>query len=601
MEDLAAYGEFRSATLLDWHPVRREVLITTRFGDVPQIHRVAQPGGARTQLTFFPDRVSGARYEPTAGSTFFFGKDVGGAEWFQIYLYDTRTGRSNLLTDGKSRNTGPIWAKSGKWIVFSSTRRNGKDSDVYTVDPANPQSTRMVLQADTPGWFTLDTSPDDRSLLVVNRKSAVESTLYTVDVQTGAKTRLTPEQTDVSYASGEFTPDGRGIYLITTEGSEFYRLAYMDLGTRRLTYPLPDLKYDVEGLEVSRDGRHVAYVVNEAGSGTLHVWDTAAKKEVALPKIPLGDITALRWHKNNRDLGFSLTSARSPADVYSIDITAAKLERWTTGETGGLDASQFVEPELIRWKSFDGQSISGFYYAAPKRFTGPRPVVINIHGGPEGQSRPVYLGVNNYLLSELGVSLIYPNVRGSTGYGKTFLNLDNGRKREDSVKDIGALLDWIATRPEVDAARVMVMGGSYGGYMTLASMTHFNDRLRCAADTVGISNWITFLEHTEAYRRDLRRVEYGDERDPQMRDFLSSISPMSHVKKITKPMLVVQGRNDPRVPYTESEQMVEALRGNGAPVWYILASDEGHGFAKKKNRDYQFASLVLFMQKYLLN
>ena len=600
LQDLAPYSEFRTATLLDWHPTRREILIATRFGDVPQVHRVSQPGGARTQLTFFPERILGARYRPTSDDVFLFSKDVGGGEWFQLYTYDTRTGRSTLLTDGKSRNTGPLWSKTGKLVAYSSTRRNGKDNDIYVVDPDDPKTTRMVSQGDGGGWYVEEWSPDDRTLIVGNHKSAYEAALYKVDVTSGTRTPLTPETSGVAYEDPQYAPDGKGIYLLSNQDSDFERLAYLDLATRKVTFIRPDLHWDVSTIALSQDGKRLAYVVNEAGSGVLNVLDTGTRRQIALPHLPYGNLAGIRWHHNGRDLGFTLTSARSPSDAYSIDVDSSKLERWTTSETGGLDASQFVEPELISWKSFDGLKITGFYYAPPKRFTGPRPVIVNIHGGPESQYEPGYMGTYNYLINELGVAMILPNVRGSSGYGKTYLNLDNGVKREDSVKDIGALLDWIAMRPDLDPKRAMVTGGSYGGYMTLASMTHYNDRFRCALDIVGISNWITFLEYTESYRRDLRRVEYGDERDPKMRDFLSTISPVSHVRSITKPMFIVAGKNDPRVPYTEGEQMAQAIRGNGVPVWYLLADDEGHGYAKKKNRDYLFASTVLFIKQYLL-
>ena len=402
------------------------------------------------------------------------------------------------------------------------------------------------------------------------------------------------------YAHARFAPDGKSVFLITNQNSDFQQLASLDLTSHRVTILRQGLKWDVSGFDLSRDGRRIAYIVNENGSDTLHVMDTATGKEITLPKLPYGSISDVRWHANGRDLGFTIVSARTPSDVYSIDVTTGKLDRWTYSETGGLDASEFAEPGLIQWKSFDGLGISGFLYRPPRKFAGPRPVIVNIHGGPEGQFQPGYLGATNYLIHELGIAMIFPNVRGSTGYGKAFLNLDNGRKREDSVKDIGALLDWIAARPDLDAKRVMVTGGSYGGYMTLASMTHFNDRFRCAVDVVGISNWITFLEHTEAYRRDLRRVEYGDERDPEMHKFLEEISPLTHVEQISKPMFIVAGKNDPRVPYTEGQQMTGAIRARGVPVWYLLAADEGHGFAKKGNRDFQFAATVLFIRKYLM-
>ncbi|MGI8961294.1 MAG: alpha/beta hydrolase family protein, partial [Bryobacteraceae bacterium] len=285
---------------------------------------------------------------------------------------------------------------------------------------------------------------------------------------------------------------------------------------------------------------------------------------------------------------------------FPASVETSKLDRWTYRETGGSDAAQFSEPQLIHWKSFDGLIISGHLYPAARHFTGARPVIIDIHAGPEGHDRPDYLGSLNYYLNELGVSLIFPNVRGSSGYGKNFLNLDNGFKREDSVKDIGAILDWIKAQPNLDSTRIMVTGGSYGGYMTLAIMTHYSDRVRCAVELVSISNFRTFLEHTEAYRRDLRSVEYGDERDPKIRDFFETISPLNNAAKITKPMFIIAGRNDPRVPYTEGQQMTEALRKNRVHVWYLVADDEGHGFAKKKNRDFLAAATAEFVHAYLL-
>ena len=255
---------------------------------------------------------------------------------------------------------------------------------------------------------------------------------------------------------------------------------------------------------------------------------------------------------------------------------------------------------MVRWKSFDGKTISGFLYRPAQKFTGKRPVIIDIHGGPESQFRPVFLGRQNYYLNELGAAILFPNVRGSSGYGKSFLKLDNGFLREDSVKDIGALLDWIATQPDLDASRVMVTGGSYGGYMSLAAATTYSDRIQGAIDIVGISNFVSFLERTEGYRRDLRRVEYGDERDPKMREFLLKISPLNNADKIKKPLFVIHGKNDPRVPLNEAEQMVATVRKSSTPVWYLMAKDEGHGFAKKPNADFQFYSTVQFVKTYLL-
>jgi dipeptidyl aminopeptidase/acylaminoacyl peptidase len=341
-------------------------------------------------------------------------------------------------------------------------------------------------------------------------------------------------------------------------------------------------------------------VTNEAGISRLRLLDTGTR-EARLPAgVPTGVIGGLLWHPAGNELAFTVASARSASDVYSVTPRNNQITRWTESELGGLVASDLVEPQLAKWTSFDNREISGFYYRPPARFTGKRPVLINIHGGPEGQARPGFIGRSNYFLNEMGVALIYPNVRGSTGYGKTFVGLDNGMKREDSVRDIGALLDWIARQPELDAGRVMVTGGSYGGYMALATATNYNERIRCTLDVVGISNYNTFLKNTESYRRDLRRAEYGDERQPEMAEFFERTAPLNNAHRITKPLFVVQGGNDPRVPRTESEQMVARVKKNGTPVWYLMATDEGHGFAKKSNVDFQFYATVVFMREFLL-
>jgi dipeptidyl aminopeptidase/acylaminoacyl peptidase len=599
-ERSAAYGESRAAAFQDWHPTKREILITTRFADVNQIHRVSFPGGDRRQLTFYAERVGGARYRPKS-EEILFSKDIGGGEWFQLYLRDGRTGKVTMFTDGKSRNTGGVFTKDGRWAAYQSTKRNGKDNDIYVIDPSDPKTERLLLQVDGGGWFAVDWSPDGKTLLVAEYLSANESRYYLVDAAKGTKTLFTPETKEkVAYGRAAFSKDGTKVFLTSDKDSEFHRLVAVDIATGKWDVLTPLITWDVTAFDLSEGGSKVAFVVNEGGAETLHVLDLSSRKEIPLPKLPLGTIGAIRFHSNSRDLGFSLASARSPNDAYSIDVTTGALTRWTESETGGLDASRFSEPEAISWKSFDGRAITGFLYRPPASFAGPRPVVINIHGGPEGQFQPLYLGRNNFMLNELGVAIIYPNVRGSSGFGKTFLTLDNAEKREDSVKDIGSLLDWIAARPALDKGRVMVTGGSYGGYMTLASMTHFNDRFKCAVDVVGISSFVTFLESTEAYRRDLRRVEYGDERDPKMRETLQKISPLTNAATITKPMFIVQGRNDPRVPYTEAEQMVAAIKKNGGPVWYLMAKDEGHGFSKKKNQDFQFYATMKFMEEYLL-
>jgi len=603
-ESVGAYTEFRSAAFAGWHPTRREALILTRFGDTNQVHEVRMPGGARRQLTFFPERITSASWPRRSGDYFVFTKDRGGDEFWQVFRTDVATGTTVLVSDGgRSQNQLGPWSHKGDRMAFSSTRRNGADRDIYVVDPRDPSSTRLVLELQGGGWGPLDWSPDDSKLAVIEYLSINESYLWIADVASGERRLLTPKggAAPVAYGGAQFSRDGKGLYVTTDRDAEFMRLAYVDLATGAHRYLTPDLQWDVEEFDVAPDGRSIAFVTNEDGASILHRIDTDSGESLPVPPLPVGVVGALEWHQSGRELGLSLSSARSPSDVYSVDFAAQRVERWTEGETGGINAAAFAEPEIVRWKSFDGRMISGLLYKPPARFAGPRPVVVNIHGGPEAQSRPNFLGRTNYLLDQLGVAIIFPNVRGSTGFGKTFAKLDNGRLREDSVRDIGALLDWIRSRPDLDAARVMVTGGSYGGYMTLAAATRFDDRIRGSLSVVGISNFVTFLENTEDYRRDLRRVEYGDERDPAMREFLLGISPMNHAQKISKPLFIVQGRNDPRVPYTESEQMVATVRGKGGPVWYLLAEDEGHGFAKKRNQDFQFYATVAFMQSHLLN
>lgn len=599
-DEVRRYTEARSAGLADWHPMRREILVGTRFGNTNQLHRVATPGGARTQLTFFDEPIGGGSYEPRSGRYLVFARDVGGNEFAQLYRMDLADGRVTLLTDGgRSQNGGVTWSTAGDRMAYASTRRNGADRDLYVMDPARPETDRMVLQVSGGGWGIFDWSPDDRTLLVGERRSVNESRLFLVDAASGARTPFLAADDTVAFGDAEFAPDGRGVYLTSDRGSDFQRLWYATLGGET-TVLTPEIPWDVEALDVSPDGRTVAFVTNEAGVSRLYLLDTATRRYRPAGGVPAGIVGGLRWHPAGGVLGFTVSSARSPSDVYALDFHTGGVTRWTESELGGLTATELSEPELVRWSSFDGREITGFLYLPPERFTGPRPVIVNIHGGPEGQSRPGFLGRGNYFLNELGAAVIYPNVRGSTGYGKEFVKLDNGLRREDSVRDIGALLDWIRTRPELDAGRVMVTGGSYGGYMTLAVATNYNDRICCALDVVGISNFNTFLKNTESYRRDLRRVEYGDERIPEMAAFFDSTAPLNNAGRITRPLFVVQGGNDPRVPRTEAVQMVERVKRNGSPVWYLEARDEGHGFRKKNNVDYQFYATVLFVRRYLL-
>ena len=595
------YTEARGASVLDWHPTQRTMLISTRFANSNQVHQVSAPGGSRYQLTFFNEPVNNAAFEPITGKYFLFTKDVGGNEFGQIYRQDIATGESILLTDGgRTQNGGWTWNNKQNLICYGSTRRNGADRDLWIMDPTDPNSDRMAVQLVGGGWAVQDWSLDDSKLLVMEMISINKTNLYEADVATGLLTALTDPKKEIAFGGAAYTKDGKGIYLTSDAAGEFQQLAIMSLEDKKVTVLTESIPWDVEDFELSHDGTQIAFTVNERGASALYFLDTKTRVKKQVASLPVGVVSIGSWRTDDSELAITVTSAQSSSDAYSVNMKNMKLTRWTESELGGLVPNDLSTPKLVEWKSFDGKSISGFLYEPPKRFAGKRPVVINIHGGPEGQSRPVFLGRNNYFLNELGCAILFPNVRGSAGYGKSFVKLDNGMLRLDSVKDIGALLDWIADSPSIDSDRVMITGGSYGGYMTLACAVEYNQRIACSLDVVGISHFGTFLKNTESYRRDLRRVEYGDEREPEMAAFFERTAPLNNSSKISKPLFVVQGGNDPRVPLSEAEQMVAKVKVNQSPVWYLMATDEGHGFRKKNNADFQFYATVLFVEQYLL-
>jgi len=592
------YMEFRTAAFLGWHPRDRSMLVATRFGNTNQVHRVAQPGGARQQLTFEEDRIIAASHAPVTGDVTVVQKDVGGNEFFQ--LYTLANGRLTLLTDGKSRNQFGAWSRDGRRIGYSSTRRNGTDTDLYVMDPRDRASDRLVAQLKGGGWNIADFARDGKQALVIEYLSITKSNLWLLDVASGALRPIGDHARAIAYGGAQFAPDGT-LWVTSDEGSDFQRLGTLDMKTGSFTPRTPGNTWDVEGFDIADDGGFVAYAVNEAGRSVLRLLDLPAgtTRTIPTPAGTIGGIEVAPWG----EIGLTFTSAKSPADAFSVEPKSLALTRWTTSETGGLDPNANVEPEPLQVKSFDGVVVSGFLYRPDtKKFPGPRPLIVNIHGGPEGQSRPGFLGRNNYLLNELGIAIFYPNVRGSAGYGKTFVSLDNGPfKREDSVRDIGAFLDALAQDPGLDAQRFAVTGGSYGGYMCYATSVLYGPRLEGALCVVAISNFVTFLENTQSYRRDLRRVEYGDERDAEQRKKLQEISPLTRVREIQLPMMVVTGANDPRVPASEADQIVAAIRANGRTAWHLVGNDEGHGFAKKANQDYQFWTSLMFWQQTLLN
>ncbi|CAM4274154.1 S9 family peptidase [Corallococcus exiguus] len=595
------YLESRSAQLLDVSGDGQQVLISTRFADVNQLHLVEMPLGARTQLTFTKEPINRARFLPGNPQVVFYLQDTGGGEFYQVLKLDRRTGRSELLTDGKSRHEELVVSKDGRWLAYAGTGRNGKDTDVYVAPTADPKQAKRVTEVEG-SWAPLEFSQDGSKLLVRQFRAADDADLSVVDVKTNARTQLTPKEGKGSVDAAVFTHDGQGVYVATDRYSDFAEVYRLPLtGAPQAAPPslTKSVRWNVQNLELSPDGRKLAVAINEEGFGRLYLLDTRTQA-LSPVETPRGVISQVRFPAKRSDrVAFSLTSARVPLDIFTVDLGTKKTTRWTRSEVGGLDPETFVEPELVRYPSTDGVKVPAFLYL-PKNAKGKVPVVVMFHGGPEGQSQPIFSAQTQLMVTELGMAVLLPNVRGSEGYGKAYRAMDDGVKREASLADIGATLDFVASRPELDAARVGIYGGSYGGYMTLATAAFFPDRIKAAVDVVGISSLPSFLQNTQAYRRDLRRAEYGDERDPEVRKVQERISPLGSVDKIRAALFVQQGANDPRVPQSEAEQIAQAVRKKGADVWYLLATDEGHGFQKKTNRDMAQTTALMFFEKHLL-
>jgi acetyl esterase/lipase len=594
---LERYQQSRGATFLDWM-ADGSLLISTRFGETEQVHRVAAPLGMREQLTFFPDPIEWARAARSGGGLVFL-KDQGGDENAQVF-YRADNGTVRQITSGNFIHGSTVWAHDGKRVAFYGNDRDSLSYDVYVADVTRGSAPQLTVGGGEDTWYPLDWSADDSKLLVWKYLSMTESYLYLADVASGALTPVDDSGRKAGIRTAKLAPDGRGVYVVTDEDSEFMQLKFKDPVTHENRLVTPNVDWDVEDFDVSADGRYVAYVINEDGRSRLSVLDNQTHQSVTPAGIPEGRIGNPRFDRTGRKLAMSVDSATAPRDVYVYELEQDRVVRWTKSEAGPIDMTTLQPPELLRFPTWDRvgghpRQLSAYVYRP--RTPGPAPVVIDIHGGPESQYRPDWDPFVQFLVNELGYAVVAPNVRGSSGYGKTFLALDNGVLREDAVRDIGSLLVWIGVQPGFDRNRVVVMGGSYGGYMALASLVNYSERLRGGIDVVGISNFVTFLRNTSGYRRDLRRAEYGDERIPAMRAFLDRISPLTNASRIKKPLLVVAGMNDPRVPVSESEQLVWRVRSTGGDVWYLVAKDEGHGFRKKTNRDEYLLTAASFLQK----
>ncbi len=612
---VAPYTEFRGHSLVDWHPKTSAMLLRHRQAgaNTTQIYLLGQADGKLDQLTDFAEPISAASFNPIDGRYMIYARDLGGNEATQIYRMDLDSRQSTLLSNPDERSSAS-WTHKGDHLLLSAvpldrTAQGGKRASVITtlslLDPLRPQSRTRLAELPGGGWGDYRFSPDDQRIAALQYRTASDSDVFLIDAKSGKHEKILPlaQAPRAGFGGVAWSLDQQRLFLTTNQGGEFFELAVYDLKRKELTLLSHHIPWDVEDFSLSKDGKHLLAVVNNNGRDELRLFDATSGRELARPNIAAGSISGLHWHEVNRNqFAYSLNSPQSPGDIYSYDVETGKGQRWTHAYAApGVNPERFISPELVQIKSFDGLPVSAWLYLPDaSKFPGRRPVVLDFHGGPEGQSTVRFMGRWNYYLNEMGLAILMPNVRGSSGYGKTFQNLDNGFMRKDSVKDGGAFLAWLGSHPRLDASRVVVSGGSYGGYMSLAAAVDYSPLLRGAIDVVGISSFTTFLNNTESYRRDLRRVEYGDEREPAMHAFMEKIAPLNNARDIKIPLFVVQGKNDPRVPYTEAEQMVSAVRKNGVPVWYLLADNEGHGFARKVNADYYFYCTVQFFETTLL-
>jgi dipeptidyl aminopeptidase/acylaminoacyl peptidase len=582
------------------------MLIATRFANTFQFHRVTAPGAERTQVTFDEAGVAGtggtarAWFEPGSDHILYLRDISPGKNLLQYFHFDPAVDKApTMVTDGSGRSLEGIWSRDGRRFAWTSNKRNGTDYDLYVMAPHDPASLRLV--AELRGYQTVfDWAPDGRTVIVQEFLSANQSSLWTVNIDDGARRQVSPDDPGpVAYNAAVIASDGRSAFVVTDRRAEFLHVARLDLAARTVTPLTATTRGDVAELSRSVDGRWLSFTVNQDAVRTLHLMDAKSGKEKKNLKVPAGDVSGLQWHPSG-ELGFNLQSARIPFDVFSYNPVTDTATRWTSSETGPLKPGDMPEYQVIHWPSFDRRQISGILHRPATRFTGRRPVLINIHGGPEEQARVLFWGRSNYLLNEVGIAIIQPNVRGSTGFGKTFLKLDDGKLREDPLKDLGALLDWIAKQPDLDPQRVWLVGSSYGGYLSLFAATRYGDRIRCVFVGQGMSNIVTWLERQPPDTIELRRREYGDERDPEMKKFLTEVSPLTHADRIRTPLFIVHGKNDVRVPVEETQQIVEAVKKNGTPVWYMVFGDEGHQFTRRANVDYVLYGWIAFAKQYLL-
>jgi dipeptidyl aminopeptidase/acylaminoacyl peptidase len=599
--DLAKYRFARStAQFQGWLAGERKILIQQESGGISQAFLVDQPGGEPSPLTQHRSPVAWSCPSPTR-DRFVFASDNGGDENNHLYLFDLETNSSRRFANGRWMNHYALWSHSGRQLALSSNARNGKDIDLYVVNP--PQTATGRCLKEVAGLlYASSWSPDDKRIAAVEiLPDYTKTRVHLIDVATGEGRILpTPSGRPRKTWGVRWSLDGGSLFWATDRDSEYDHLAKYDLATDRETSLTGAIPRDVDDFALSDDGSTIVYVTNADGLSSLHVLNTRTGEEQPAPRFAEGIITSLTFRPKSREFAFEWECSRQPSGIYSYDLNTGRRTSWVEPTPCSPRAGSVEEPMLVHFPSFDGRMIPAFVRRPHRRFPGRRPVLIDIHGGPYSQHRPHFSGTHDYLIGELGLAVIAPNVRGSTGYGRDYEKLDNGSLREDAVRDIGSLLDWIASQPDMDASRVAVSGGSYGGYMALATLVRYGDRLRAGIDWMGVSDFETFMKSALPSFSDCFRDEYGDEREPEVREFFGRISPLRNAAQIRRPLLVVHGSNDPRVKAGESERIVAEVRKNGTPVWSIRFEGEGHGIEQREHKVYFQHSQVLFIKRYLL-
>jgi len=597
---IADYLVGRDASFAAWLP-DDSLLISTRFADVPQVHRVIAPLGMREQLTWYPDPITKVLTSPAGpadGFAFLKGQNADAQP--QLYYYSFATHGARMLSGGSGPHGSPLWSPDGQHLVFTGNDRAAAITDIYMSDLGASTAPRLIVAGRDRPWFPLDWSADGQKLLLWQPGANQDSSLFIADVNTGSVLPAEAGGPHLGIRHARFSADGRGIYISSVDDGDFSELRFLDLVThqaRELTAAIP---WDIVDFQIGVDGRYLAYVANDSGRDHLTVLDNQLKLELSPAGLPEGRITGLHFDHTGHRLAFSAEGPQSPSDVYVYEVEHNQLARWTHSEPGAVDPQSFVPAQAVQYPTWDrgkaGQRLIPAFLYQP-RTAGPHPVLIDIHDGPAGQFRPGFDAFIQFAVNQLGYVVIAPNIRGSTGYGKTFADLDNGPAREDALRDLGALLVWVGMQKDLDRTHVAVMGQSYGGFMALAMLATYNDRLSGGIIVNGYASLPSYLANGTPDEVASRRAEFGDESDPQVRAQLNRLSPLNSLAQIRKPVLVFQGLQDTPAQVQQSGQIVAGIRARGGEAWYVTARNEGHDLRHIANRDAWLATVGQFLKK----